>query len=147
DEDKTVRLEAARALLLLAVHRPAVMAMFKEAVKDPDVLYRRAVAASAFTVSPRPRELLDLFGTLLDDPDLQVAGSAAQAVWEPTKDAERVTPTLLRLLKDPDPFEHATALQTLRQMGRDALPCLPALVHGPTGDITSLSEVVRQIGP
>jgi HEAT repeat protein len=147
DDDKTVRLEAARALLLSTPHRPAVLATFKEAVKDPDVLYRRAVVASAFTVSPRPRELLELFGTLLEDPDLQVAGSAAQAVWEATKDAERVTPTLLRLLKDQDPFKHAVALQTLRQMGPAALPCLPALLHGPTGDFTSLGEVVRQIGP
>ena len=78
DEDKKVRLEAARTLLLSVPHRKAVVAALAEAAKDADPLHRRWAVASVFMVSPRPRELLEVFAGLLDDPDSQVAGNAAQ---------------------------------------------------------------------
>jgi HEAT repeat protein len=146
DEDKKVRLEAARALLLSVPHRKAVVATLAEAAKDPDVVHRRWAVASVFMVAPRPRELLEVFAGLLDDPDPHVAGNAAQAVWEVTKDAKRVVPTLNRILKEGDIGSHITALNALRQMGPAALPCLPALLNGPEITMQTASDIVRRIG-
>src|SRR5262249_13671344 len=81
DEDKRVRLETARTLLLSAAHRKAVVEVFTEAVKDRDVAVRRTAVMSVFMVAPRPRELLEVFDAVLDDPDPLVASNAAQAVW------------------------------------------------------------------
>jgi HEAT repeat protein len=147
DEDKRIRLDAARALLLSVPHRKAVVAEFAQAVKDSEVAHRRAAVESVFTVSPRPREMLEVFGALLDDPDAQVAANAAQAVWELSKDAKRVVPTLNRILQDDDGFKPYMVMTTLRQMGPEARPCLPGLLRGPSVYTPALGDIVRQIGP
>jgi HEAT repeat protein len=147
DDDKKVRLEAARTLLLSVPHRKAVVAALTEAAKDSDPVYRRTAVSNVFTVVPRPRELLEVFVGLLDDPDPQVAASAVQAVWEFTNDAKRVTPAISRLLQEEDNVRRFMALNTLRQMGPAALPCLPALLHGPTTDTAVVGDIVRNIGP
>jgi HEAT repeat protein len=147
DEDKRVRLEAARALMAAAKYRKDVAAVLADALKDSDLAHRRTASAMVFMMSPRPKEFLEVFVGLLDDPDAQIAGNAANAVWELTRDAKRVTPTLRRVLRDPTFNGHFAAMMALQQMGPAAIDCLPALLNSPRTDPNSLGVIVKQIGP
>jgi HEAT repeat protein len=147
DDDKTVRLEAARGLLFSVPHRKDVVEVLTEALNDKDLAHRRLASAAVFGISPRPRELLRAYVGLLDDPDTVMAGNAALAVWELTKDPNRVVPTLNRILKDRSGTGNFPAIITLKQMGPAAIGCLPALLNNPATDSASLVAIVKQIGP
>ena len=68
DDDKTVRLEAVRALLPSVTHRKEVAATLAEVMRDKDVGHRRTAAGMVFMISPRPKEFLEVFAGMLDDP-------------------------------------------------------------------------------
>jgi HEAT repeat protein len=147
DDDKKVRLEAARMLMPFVKHRKDVAAVLADAMKDRDLGHRRLASGTVFMMSPRPKEFLEVFASLLNDPDAQIAGNAATAVWELTRDAKRVVPTLNRVLKDPTFTGHFAAIIALQQMGPAAIDCLPALLNSPRADANSLGVIVKQIGP
>jgi HEAT repeat protein len=147
DEDKAVRLEAVRVLLTSVKYRLEVAATLAEAMRDRDLGHRRAASGMVFMMSPRPKEFLEVFVGLLDDPDAQIAGNAATAVWELTRDPKRVMPTLKRVLKDPSFNGHFAAMVALQQMGPAAIDCLPALLNSPRTDPNSLANIVKNIGP
>jgi HEAT repeat protein len=121
DSDAAIRLEAARAILRTsefpAPCRERALAVYREAMSDPDPAVRRALVE---TICRRPpngalpgdrREVIPILSVTLEDPDAAVRRSAVQALGRSREPA--ATAPLVKALTDSDQAVRRAAEQAI----------------------------------
>jgi HEAT repeat protein len=124
-----VRLTAAGALLYLDPGNKDALAVFAQALDDPNYVNRGNAAEMIGSAGPAARDLAPALRKLLKDSSAHVRAVAAGALWRVTGDPKEALPVLLAVLKEGDPaYTRANAASRLGQMGRQAKAALPALL-------------------
>jgi HEAT repeat protein len=108
--------------------------------KSPQVRGRAAIVLGWLKEQGRPA-VPDL-EKLLGSSNADVRGSAARAIWEISKKADRILPVLLKALRDEDTKGYRGALGLLADIGplaRDAVPDLDRIARSDDADLAALA--------